>query len=137
MDSSIFVVDEAAAAGGGNKVGVGFPVYPREKPGKDELKKWIATWKDDLGMAGYGPLTRGETPYELAKLRPIPLETAAAGDSDATKDAIDAENRRTQREKEYGQGFGSGGDKNMPRASWRPRRPAKNCDFRCDYGQNP
>ena len=34
MDSSIFVVDEheAAAAGGGNKVGVGFPVYPREKP---------------------------------------------------------------------------------------------------------
>ena len=73
-------------------------MYPREKPGKDELKKWLATWKDDLGMAGYGPLTRGETPYELAKLRPIGLETAAAGDSDATKAAIDAENRRTQRE---------------------------------------
>ena len=98
LEASIFVVDEAAAVGGGNKTDHGSPEYPREKPSRLELKQWLETWQDTLVSAGFGAVLRKETPYDLAKLKPKELEAAAESDSDATKAAIASENRRIERE---------------------------------------
>ena len=79
FESSLFVVDESAAGGGGNIVGSGLAAYPGEKPSKAELIKWLQASRDTFGTIGYGPFLRGEDPYEFAKLAPLPEESAAAG----------------------------------------------------------
>ena len=45
-----------------------FPDFPAENPSKHELKEWLDVFKDDLITAGFGPVLRGETPRECAKL---------------------------------------------------------------------
>ena len=32
------------------------------------MKAWVDTWREDLTAGGYGALTRGQVPYEIAKL---------------------------------------------------------------------
>ena len=98
FESSLFVVDESAAGGGGNKVGSGLAAYPGEKPSKAELIKWLQASRDTFGTIGYGPFLRNEDPYEFAKLAPLPEESAAAGASAEVLAAIDSENRRIRRQ---------------------------------------
>ena len=75
LDSTIFAVDDssAAAPGSGGGKASSWPEYPGEKPRKNELKKWIQTWSDLMQQSGYGPLLRGEVPYDLLKLQPREL----------------------------------------------------------------
>ena len=61
----MFVVDESAAGGGGNKVGSGLAAYPGEKPTKAELIKWLQASRDSKSRHVRhhwicGPFLRGE-----------------------------------------------------------------------------
>ena len=98
LESSLFVVDESAAAVSGIKSGGLHAAYPREKPSRAELIKWLEGGREYLGSIGYGPFLRKEDPYDLAKLAPISLETVSAAADAETKAAVATENRRITRE---------------------------------------
>ena len=44
------------------------PVHPGEKPAKAAHKKWAKKWRADLSARRFGPLLRGEMPFEIKKL---------------------------------------------------------------------
>ena len=98
LESSLFVVDESAAAVSGIKSGGLHAAYPREKPSRAELIKWLEGGREYLGTIGYGPFLRKEDPYDLAKLAPISLETVSAAADAETKAAVATENRRITRD---------------------------------------
>ena len=82
-----------------------FPDFPAENPSKHELKEWLDVFKDDLITAGFGPVLRGETPRECAKLvdrvpLTLPSEPAAAVVAAAENAKIDAFNKANQLERE-------------------------------------
>ena len=49
LESSLFVVDESAAAVSGIKSGGLHAAYPREKPSRAELIKWLEGGREYLG----------------------------------------------------------------------------------------
>ena len=44
------------------------PVHPGEKPTKAAHKQWAKKWRADLSARRFGPLLRGEVPFEIKKL---------------------------------------------------------------------
>ena len=66
MDAFLFLLDDSKED---NKDGkTEWPEFPGEKPTKGQLIKWLETWTDLLGQAGYASIVRGELPPDLAKL---------------------------------------------------------------------
>ena len=66
MDAFLFLLDDSKED---NKDGkTEWPEFPGEKPTKGQLIKWLETWTDLLGQAGYASVVRGELPPDLAKL---------------------------------------------------------------------
>ena len=52
MFNSLFVVDNVSTETD-SVADKDWPVFPDEKPGKVELKKWIDKWNDGLNSGGY------------------------------------------------------------------------------------
>ena len=66
--NSLFVVDNVSSEA--NTVAdKDWPVFPDEKPGKVELKKWIDKWNDGLNAGGYAALLRGDEPFDVKELK--------------------------------------------------------------------
>ena len=82
-----------------------FPEFPAENPSKYQLKEWLDTYKDDLINIGYGPVLRGESPRECAKLvdrakLTLPTDPSAAVIAAAENAKIDAFNTANQIERD-------------------------------------
>ena len=63
----------AVSAAPNNVTANGFPEFPGENPTKVQLEEWIEAWDEDMNQAGFGAFTRGELPYDVAKLVARPL----------------------------------------------------------------
>ena len=74
------------------------PVHPGEKPTKAAHKKWAKKWRADLSARRFGPLLRGEMPFEIKKLADR-AEIVHADPSSPTP-AIVAENAKIQHQNE-------------------------------------
>ena len=64
LESFAFATDDVAATASAGKKSE-WPDFPGEVPKKHELEKWIEAWMDQIQQIGFGPLLRGEDPYEL------------------------------------------------------------------------
>ena len=89
MDALLFLLDNSKED---NKDGkTEWPEFPGEKPTKGQLIKWLETWTDLLGQAGYASIVRGELPPDLAKLAERDLVDVSKM-TEAQKAAIAANN---------------------------------------------
>ena len=66
--NSLFVVDNVSSEAD-TVADKDWPVFPDEKPGKVELKKWIDKWSDGLNAGGYAALLRGDEPFDVKELK--------------------------------------------------------------------
>ena len=79
----------------------GFPDFPGEHPSRAAMERWVTTWTEDMGTAGFGAFTRGEIPFEVEEfnvvrnLITVPSDPAAAAviagknaDIEAANDAM-------------------------------------------------
>ena len=62
MITNAFAADDNNSSAHGSSGKALLPEFPTEKPAKNELVKWLDTWKDELNTSGYAALLRGDEP---------------------------------------------------------------------------
>ena len=77
---------------GSNVKSDNLPDHPGERPTKVAHKKWVTSWRAQLGQIGYSAVLRGDTPHDVKKLMdrsliPDPGGTASPNASIAAENA--------------------------------------------------
>ena len=58
MITNAFAADDNNSSAHGSSGKALHPEFPTEKPAKNELVKWLDTWKDELNTSGYAARSR-------------------------------------------------------------------------------